>query len=286
MNNINPNENESFEKMKKADDGNTNEDKNNVTEVQTLPRIMIPRVNPLSRNASPPYPPNFMMNPMPYPPNPMMNNEYVGKPFMNDMNNPYHQMSMGPLGSYNYFNPIMGYDPHFRNINPFQNNFIMPQNPVMFNTNRIPLTNAPFQAPQHLYKQNAHEVATPKETTKSEDKEPVKKLKRRKNKAFKYKGRYVCVICADKAGMLKKNSDEDIELLNINGNNTNSLDQCLNLPDDNHIPFSFSTSGHLTRHLRLHSGVKDHVCPEESCGKRFGRKDNMRQHYKIHLRKK
>lgn len=282
MSNTSPNENKPFEKKKKVD-VSPNEDKN-ATEDHTLPRIMIPRVNPLTRNQSPQYPPNFMINPMHYPPNPMMNNEYAGKPFMNDMNGHFQQMPMGPLGPYNFFNPMMGYDPHFRNMNPYPNNFMMPQNAVMFNTNRLPMPNANLQAPQQpLYKQNPVRAATPQPPS---DTEPTKKLKRRKNKAFKYKGRYVCVICADKAGMLKKNSDEELELLNINGNNTNSLDQCLNLPDDNNIPFSFSTSGHLTRHLRLHSGVKEHVCPEESCGKRFGRKDNMRQHYKIHLRKK
>lgn len=277
------NENKPFEKKKKAD-MSPNEHKN-ATEDHTLPRNMIPRINPLARNASPQYPPNFTINQMHYPPNSKMNNEYAAKPFMNNVNSPYQQMAMGPFGPYNFFNPMVGYDPHFRNMNPYPNNFMMPQNAVMFNANRLPIPNANLQAPQQpLYKQNSIKSAVPQQTTS--DVEQTTKLKRRKNKAFKYKGRYVCVICADKAGLLKKNSDEELELLNINGNNTNSLDQCLDLPDDNNIPFSFSTSGHLTRHLRLHSGVKDHVCPEESCGKRFGRKDNMRQHYKIHLRKK
>ncbi|SCU80330.1 LADA_0B06612g1_1 [Lachancea dasiensis] len=46
----------------------------------------------------------------------------------------------------------------------------------------------------------------------------------------------------------------------------------------------FTTSGHLARHNRIHTGEKNHVCPFEGCGQRFSRHDNCVQHHKTHLR--
>ena len=37
--------------------------------------------------------------------------------------------------------------------------------------------------------------------------------------------------------------------------------------------------------MRIHTDVKEHVCPIEGCGSAFHRKDNMREHYKSHLKK-
>ncbi|VEU21550.1 DEKNAAC102268 [Brettanomyces naardenensis] len=46
---------------------------------------------------------------------------------------------------------------------------------------------------------------------------------------------------------------------------------------------AFTTSGHLARHNRIHTGVKNHICPYEGCNARFSRQDNCMQHYKTHL---
>jgi uncharacterized Zn-finger protein len=48
----------------------------------------------------------------------------------------------------------------------------------------------------------------------------------------------------------------------------------------------FTTSGHLARHHRIHTGVKNHICPFEGCNSRFSRQDNCMQHYKTHLKSK
>jgi hypothetical protein len=47
----------------------------------------------------------------------------------------------------------------------------------------------------------------------------------------------------------------------------------------------FSTSGHLTRHSKIHSGEKPHICPLLGCDSRFSRKDNMLQHFAVHKKK-
>ncbi|KAJ7090611.1 hypothetical protein C8R44DRAFT_533230, partial [Mycena epipterygia] len=39
----------------------------------------------------------------------------------------------------------------------------------------------------------------------------------------------------------------------------------------------FSTSGHLARHQRVHTGEMNHACPFPGCGTRCSRKDNLRQ---------
>ena len=46
----------------------------------------------------------------------------------------------------------------------------------------------------------------------------------------------------------------------------------------------FTTSGHLARHNRIHTGEKNHQCPFEGCQQRFSRQDNCLQHYRTHLK--
>jgi hypothetical protein len=50
-----------------------------------------------------------------------------------------------------------------------------------------------------------------------------------------------------------------------------------------HCMRSFTTSGHLARHMRIHTGEKNYKCPHEGCGARFSRQDNCMQHYRTHL---
>ncbi|KAJ3824211.1 hypothetical protein F5880DRAFT_1561539 [Lentinula raphanica] len=45
----------------------------------------------------------------------------------------------------------------------------------------------------------------------------------------------------------------------------------------------FTTSGHLARHSRVHTGEKNHKCPFPGCDTRCSRQDNLQQHYRIHL---
>ncbi|KAI9340759.1 hypothetical protein DFJ73DRAFT_549174 [Zopfochytrium polystomum] len=46
---------------------------------------------------------------------------------------------------------------------------------------------------------------------------------------------------------------------------------------------TFTTSGHLARHKRIHAGVYPYKCLLEDCSKRFSRQDNMMQHYRAHV---
>ena len=49
-----------------------------------------------------------------------------------------------------------------------------------------------------------------------------------------------------------------------------------------HCGKSFTTSGHLARHTRIHTGEKNYICPEVNCGARFSRQDNCMQHFRTH----
>ncbi|KIM38610.1 hypothetical protein M413DRAFT_447606 [Hebeloma cylindrosporum] len=46
---------------------------------------------------------------------------------------------------------------------------------------------------------------------------------------------------------------------------------------------AFTTSGHLARHSRVHTGERNHKCPFLGCETRCSRQDNLQQHYRIHL---
>ncbi|MBW0516090.1 hypothetical protein O181_055805 [Austropuccinia psidii MF-1] len=46
---------------------------------------------------------------------------------------------------------------------------------------------------------------------------------------------------------------------------------------------AFTTSGHLVRHKRIHTGEKRYECVMKNCNSRFSRQDNMLQHYRTHL---
>ncbi|KAF7359793.1 hypothetical protein MVEN_00704500 [Mycena venus] len=45
----------------------------------------------------------------------------------------------------------------------------------------------------------------------------------------------------------------------------------------------FSTTGHLARHARVHTGERNHKCPFPGCETKCSRQDNLQQHYRIHL---
>lgn len=49
---------------------------------------------------------------------------------------------------------------------------------------------------------------------------------------------------------------------------------------------SFTTSGHMTRHKRIHTQERKHLCPWPSCNAKFSRRDNCMQHYKTHNNRK
>ncbi|GAA5799893.1 hypothetical protein HPULCUR_005314 [Helicostylum pulchrum] len=46
---------------------------------------------------------------------------------------------------------------------------------------------------------------------------------------------------------------------------------------------SFTTSGHLARHHRIHTGEKNFHCIYPGCPSKFSRQDNMMQHYRTHM---
>ena len=46
----------------------------------------------------------------------------------------------------------------------------------------------------------------------------------------------------------------------------------------------FTTSGHLARHNRIHTGEKRHQCQFPGCNQRFSRHDNYIQHYRTHFK--
>ncbi|KAF7345282.1 hypothetical protein MSAN_01904900 [Mycena sanguinolenta] len=45
----------------------------------------------------------------------------------------------------------------------------------------------------------------------------------------------------------------------------------------------FATSGHLTRHQLVHTGEMNYACTFPGCTTRCSRKDNLRQHYRLHF---
>ncbi len=46
-----------------------------------------------------------------------------------------------------------------------------------------------------------------------------------------------------------------------------------------------STRGHLTRHMKRHTGTKSHECPILGCDYKSARKDNRNVHFDSHKRK-
>ncbi|RHZ75165.1 hypothetical protein Glove_217g54 [Diversispora epigaea] len=46
---------------------------------------------------------------------------------------------------------------------------------------------------------------------------------------------------------------------------------------------NFTTSGHLSRHNRIHTGEKNFPCLMLGCTSKFSRQDNMMQHFRTHL---
>lgn len=49
---------------------------------------------------------------------------------------------------------------------------------------------------------------------------------------------------------------------------------------------TFTTSGHASRHSKIHTSEKSIQCPYDGCHKKFTRSDNMKQHYETHVKEK
>ncbi|XBW35443.1 hypothetical protein QEN19_001009 [Hanseniaspora menglaensis] len=164
-------------------------------------------------------------------------------------------------------------------LQPFRNT--MPQQHISQNYKGY----VPQSQQQPLYpieqKQEEHPVET-ESLTKDKLSFTSNNIVERKKKSLKYKKRYICEICAEKAGVIEKKVNGEIYFIDFDTRDPKIVNS---KHGKSSIPFSFSTSGHLARHSRLHTGVKNHICPVPMCGKRFGRRDNMRQHYKIHVKK-
>lgn len=50
-----------------------------------------------------------------------------------------------------------------------------------------------------------------------------------------------------------------------------------------HCGKAFTTSGHLARHTRIHTGERNFKCEFKGCNATFSRRDNCLQHYRTHF---
>ena len=73
---------------------------------------------------------------------------------------------------------------------------------------------------------------------------------------------------------------QTVPIVNVNLNNVHNKKRKKYMCDCGR---SFTTSGHLARHMRIHTGEKNYQCPYEGCTSRFSRQDNCMQHYRTHL---
>ncbi|KAG5354969.1 Transcriptional regulator NRG1 [Yarrowia sp. B02] len=73
---------------------------------------------------------------------------------------------------------------------------------------------------------------------------------------------------------------QTVPIVNVNLNNAHNKKRKKYMCDCGR---SFTTSGHLARHMRIHTGEKNYQCPYEGCTSRFSRQDNCMQHYRTHL---
>jgi len=56
--------------------------------------------------------------------------------------------------------------------------------------------------------------------------------------------------------------------------------------DSHHCDKTFTTSGHASRHSRIHTAEKAVHCDFPGCHKKFTRADNMKQHHETHYKEK
>ncbi|KAI7898654.1 uncharacterized protein BX663DRAFT_524272 [Cokeromyces recurvatus] len=96
----------------------------------------------------------------------------------------------------------------------------------------------------------------------------------------------------DSTLLIKNASGKQFSLLNNEDSKVNSKTSTLSSNFDPRRKYhcneagcnkSFTTSGHLARHNRIHTGEKNFHCLHPGCPSRFSRQDNMMQHYRTHL---
>lgn len=56
--------------------------------------------------------------------------------------------------------------------------------------------------------------------------------------------------------------------------------------DSHHCQKTFTTSGHASRHSKIHTAEKGVSCTWEGCNKKFTRSDNMKQHLETHSKER